>query len=82
VLPLRSGDRLYLYSDGLTEAASPAGERFGRGRLLTALRAGRDAPLQESLSLLLEAVEQWCGTARLKDDASLLAVEIAPEPSA
>jgi hypothetical protein len=52
-----------------------------RCRLLTALRAGWAAPLQENVSLLLGAVERWCGAARLKDNASLLAGEAAPAPS-
>src|SRR5204863_6180195 len=36
---LRPGDRFWLYSDGLQEAMSPAGEQFGKVRLITALRA-------------------------------------------
>ncbi len=39
---LGAGDRLYLYSDGVTEAMDPAGEQFGDARLLGAI--GRTSP--------------------------------------
>ena len=34
---MRPGDRLYLYSDGITEARNEDGEEFGTGRLINAL---------------------------------------------
>src|SRR5205085_7612803 len=36
---LRPGDRFWLYSDGLVEAMNPAGDQWGKGRFLAALRA-------------------------------------------
>ncbi len=74
-LPLQPGDRLYLYSDGVTEAMSPDGHLFGNGRLLQALGRGRTAPLQQSISLLLDDLRLWCGGAPFRDDVSVLAVE-------
>ncbi len=73
---LRPGDRVYLYSDGVTEAADPGGVPFGLGRLETALERGRPAPLQESVSLLLDAVRRWRGDSPLQDDVSVLALEV------
>jgi serine phosphatase RsbU (regulator of sigma subunit) len=32
-VPIQSGDRLLLYTDGITEARDPAGKEFGRERL-------------------------------------------------
>jgi sigma-B regulation protein RsbU (phosphoserine phosphatase) len=81
VLRLAPGDQLYCYTDGITEAATPAGEQFGRDRLLAALQGCRGVPLRGSVSVLLEVVEQWCGGCRLKDDASVLAVEVGPAPT-
>ena len=103
---MKAGDRLYLYSDGITEARNEDDEEFGKGRLINGLqqsctypismdemvqvREGTQTPppaksfegegkrpsLKESLSYLLESVEEWCGNTRLEDDVSVLAVEI------
>jgi sigma-B regulation protein RsbU (phosphoserine phosphatase) len=74
---LGSGDRLYFYSDGITEAFGPDNELFGRERLLQALDAGRNLPLSDSLAALIGAVETWIGGEPLADDVSALAVETA-----
>jgi sigma-B regulation protein RsbU (phosphoserine phosphatase) len=74
-LVLGPGDRLYLYSDGVTEAMSPDGEQFGGGRLLQTLERDRPRPLRESISLLLEGLRRWCGDVPFRDDISVLAVE-------
>jgi sigma-B regulation protein RsbU (phosphoserine phosphatase) len=76
-LDLAPGDRLYLYSDGLTEAMNPAGTMYGAERLLGGLARGRSVPLSRSLSDLLAEVRSWSGTP-LRDDISLLAVEFGP----
>ncbi len=73
---LLPGDRLYLYSDGVTEAVSPAWEQFGLARLLALLEQNRPAPLQDSVSCVLEEVRTWSG-GPLRDDLSLLALEVA-----
>ena len=74
---LGAGDRLYLYSDGVTEAMNPAGKQFGDARLLEAIRQGRSEPLQESIATLLTEIARWQGTERPQDDISVLAVEIS-----
>jgi sigma-B regulation protein RsbU (phosphoserine phosphatase) len=76
VLQLGRGDRLYLFSDGIWEAAGADQAAFGPNQLLPALQELLQLPLQEGLDLLLLRVLQFCGAAQLKDDASLLAVEV------
>jgi sigma-B regulation protein RsbU (phosphoserine phosphatase) len=71
------GDRLMLYSDGVTECANPQGELFGEERLLTYLRATRTEPLAQMLGGLELEMEQWRGPAEFEDDVSLLALEFA-----
>lgn len=73
---LRPGDRLFLYSDGVPEAANPAGDLFGEGRLLQAIGRWRSEPLHESPNALLREITRWRGSEGPEDDISLLAVEI------
>ncbi len=73
---LAAGERLYLYSDGVTEMMGPAGELFGDARLLEAVGRGRSVPLQESVAVLVGEIERWCGAASARDDISILAVEV------
>jgi serine phosphatase RsbU (regulator of sigma subunit) len=56
---LRPGDRLVLYTDGLTEATSAAGEMFGLSRLVAAVEASRAEPIDRMLARLLDAVRVW-----------------------
>jgi sigma-B regulation protein RsbU (phosphoserine phosphatase) len=72
-LQLEPDDRLYLYSDGLTDALDADRHRFGAGRLLAALGRGRGASLEDSLNGVLEDVQAW--QARPRDDVSVVAVE-------
>jgi sigma-B regulation protein RsbU (phosphoserine phosphatase) len=74
---VESGDRLYLYSDGVTDAFSPDGEEFGAGRLLQTLERGRDDSLDESVNRLQEELTRWRGRAEPHDDVSIIGVEVA-----
>jgi sigma-B regulation protein RsbU (phosphoserine phosphatase) len=73
-LTLHPGDRLYFYTDGVTEAVNAFEEEFGHTRLLEKIARWRDRPLRAGLDLVAAAVRDWCGSS-LKDDVSLLAVE-------
>jgi sigma-B regulation protein RsbU (phosphoserine phosphatase) len=71
------GDRLLLYSDGVTECMNAQGEAFGEDRLLTCLGSWATRPLDAMLGGLLMEIRKWRGTAEFGDDVSLLAIEIA-----
>jgi len=53
------GDTLALYTDGITEAFSPAEEEFGEHRLIAALRRHRDLPSQSLLASIVDEVRQF-----------------------
>ncbi len=72
---LGTGDRLYIYTDGLLEAADAEGSEFGATRLREQILDGRDLPLRSSVEALEADAKAWAG-GRLHDDLSLLALEI------
>jgi phosphoserine phosphatase RsbU/P len=82
VVALKPGDRLLLYTDGLTGARNAEGEHFGARRLLEALEQTRRAPLAEYLGGLARAVEGWRGEVPRHDDISVLVVERTEPASA
>lgn len=75
-LELEPGDRLYLYSDGITEARSFERQFFGNTRLLETLDRGQTHSLSGSIAHLLDTLRQWCGDTPFRDDVSVLAIEI------
>jgi serine phosphatase RsbU (regulator of sigma subunit)/ferredoxin len=74
---LRQGDFLFLYTDGLTEAANPQGDEFGTERLEQVLVQEREASLDEIVGAVVEAVRKHRTGAEAGDDATLLALKIA-----
>ncbi|RMG34225.1 MAG: serine/threonine-protein phosphatase [Gammaproteobacteria bacterium] len=75
---LQSGDRVYAYSDGLTEAENHRGEMWGRDRLLQFL--AREGGGRSALDPLREAVLEFTNLAPASDDISF--VEIVAQPAA
>lgn len=72
---LEPGDRVVFYTDGVTEARSPAGEEFGLERLGDLL--GRAAAAQESPAEMIRRLTHSVlahEAGQLRDDASLILV--------
>ena len=76
VVNLQAGDRLFLYSDGLTDAMNEQREHFGVLNLLRAIEANRALGIHDCVSSLMRETERWCGTIPPHDDITLLALEI------
>jgi sigma-B regulation protein RsbU (phosphoserine phosphatase) len=76
---LHRGDRLLVYSDGITEAMNPAKEPFGEDRLADCLTDYRSRSLQQTVEQVKFRLAEWHGSAEtdfnLADDASMLAIE-------
>jgi sigma-B regulation protein RsbU (phosphoserine phosphatase) len=74
-LVLQHGDRLLLFTDGLTEATDQSGAQFGEERLIELLRQHRHLDAQDLKELLFTSVGEFCGN-RFEDDAALMVVEV------
>ena len=72
---LAEGDRLILYTDGITEAMSGQGEEYGEERLV-ALARSNGLPRAQSLNdALFRDVLAFAGHT-LQDDATLITVSV------
>jgi len=75
-VPLGPGDRLLLFTDGLTEAANGQAEEFGMERIIQCARKnGTPLTAKETQRELMEAVSAFC-SANFQDDATLLVAAI------
>ena len=73
---LLSGDRVLLFTDGVTEAANPEGEEFGEMRLLQVLEENRELSAENLQNKVLSVVAEFC-RGHWQDDATLIAIAVA-----
>lgn len=76
-LQFEPGDRLLLFTDGITEAGLPEDEEFGGQRLIAGARRYGGKSTSELKSCLLADVQNYCSS-QLQDDATLLVVSALP----
>ena len=72
---LAPGDRIVLYTDGVTEAQNDAGEFFGRKRLREAVRCAGGATCPELHAAIQKAVLDFTAGAEQADDLTLVVVQ-------
>jgi len=76
-IALQSGDRLALYTDGVTECPSEREEEFGEERLCALLEGSRGEEVSAIKRRLTEALNEHAGGAARPDDLTLMLIEIA-----
>jgi len=75
VAELRPGDRVVLFTDGVTEASNIADEEFGEERLLQVLRENLGSSAREMQKQILRAASDFSGGI-WRDDATLLVIAV------
>jgi len=73
---LCEGDLLVLYSDGLTEAASPGGELFGIERLERVAQAGSGGTSTQLLAAIRQEVESFLDGKNPGDDLTCVVAQV------
>ena len=68
---------LYIYSDGIPEAADPTGAEFGDKRLVETLGGLFDVGLEDSIQVLLDRVSAFSETPHFEDDVSVVVFEVS-----
>jgi len=74
-LDLDPGDRIILYSDGITDCTDKDGREFSTERLLGILEVWRELPLPALVKKVEDAICEWRGSDEFEDDMTLLAIE-------
>lgn len=79
---MEPGDFLVMYSDGVTEAANPAGELYGEDRLREVLKAFHGAEAQQLLDEILVAVRAFTSGYAQADDITVVVLQyFGPKPA-
>ena len=72
---LEKGDRLFLYTDGVTEAQNKDKELFGNDRLFQFTIDNKDKPVKDFIYKLRKEVSEYQGDVEQSDDITMLMCE-------
>jgi sigma-B regulation protein RsbU (phosphoserine phosphatase) len=75
VMKLNSGDKLFLYTDGVTDAEDNEGAFFGKVRLEKVLTDSLESKLGQTTAKVMSALRKHAGNSSQSDDITLLALE-------
>ena len=78
---LEKGEALFLYTDGVTEAANAGEEMFSEAGLENRLSDLTDRPVEEIVSGVMEAVDAFVKDASQADDITMMALKFYGETS-
>jgi sigma-B regulation protein RsbU (phosphoserine phosphatase)/two-component system sensor histidine kinase ChiS len=78
-LPLETGDRALLYTDGISETTNPADVEFGTDCFRQFLEAEQSTSADQFADRLLEELSRWSARSSaedLDDDITMVAVHV------
>lgn len=74
--PIRAGDLVALYTDGVSEAMNASEEQFGEQRLVRLIEEHRGADIADVRRQVLGDVSRFAGAARQHDDMTLVLLKV------
>ena len=75
-MPVKTGDVLLLYSDGITEAMNESHHLFDQSRLEAALKESAHFPADKILERINLRLEQFVQSEELHDDVTMVAIKV------
>jgi sigma-B regulation protein RsbU (phosphoserine phosphatase) len=78
-LQLNAGDRIFLYTDGVTEATNTDSALYGEDRLLNFMNQNAAVPATELLPALKADIDAFVGEAPQFDDITMLMFDYRPQ---
>ena len=76
--PFGPGDRLFLYSDGVSECANANDEMYGDDRVVKYFESSAGKPLDAVIGDLELELDAWRNGRDFRDDVSVMALEFTP----
>ena len=77
-ITLSSGDRILLFTDGVTDSISPENEFYGVNRLLNSLENFNELSVEDTLLHIKKSVSKFTKNQDRFDDFTLLIIEFSP----
>ncbi len=78
-IPLKPGDLLVIFSDGISEALNAAGEEFGDDRILASVNQLAGRSVQDVLDGLVSTVRQFAAGTVQSDDMTTVVMRYSPQ---
>ena len=75
-MPVKSGDVLLLYSDGITEAMNPNHQLFDQSRLESALKEAAHFPAEKIVERINLRLGEFVKSEEPHDDATMIAIKV------
>jgi sigma-B regulation protein RsbU (phosphoserine phosphatase) len=76
-MPIQSGDRFLLYTDGLIEPENASGDSFGEARLEQVIRMNQSGSPSALADQLLAEIRLWQpATSTQQDDITLIVIDV------
>lgn len=77
-IQMEPGDKIFLYTDGVTEAENDQGEAFGEDRLIEEIQNVGELSIQDSIEKILAKHKEFTVGTDPMDDITLLGFQLSP----